>query len=384
MADEPMPTPRQALAWLEETCRRLLQQARHPWPSGLVCYYPAANGEAYPAFYLRDFTYMVESAPQFIPAEDVRFAIDAFLGGIYRDESAPQLIARDGQCQYFCHGARMPALDNAMFLVNLVDAYARHYLDDRHLHSHFESLQRVLAAVPTDRQTQLAWVDPRRPYTSYGFQDTVEKSGCDLFCSLLLHQAHAKLATHAARLGRHEQAGVHREKMQGIVAGLEALYSAADGLYLAASESCRQVDIWGSIFGCAMGVFPPQRRQEVARQLWEQRDRYLHRAQVRHLRQDEYWESLFTANLNYRVFLRPGQFQNGAYWATPTGWLAEVFESVRPGTGVALLCELVADMRAHGVWECVGPEGYCRVAGNLSSVALPLASLRRISNGRHE
>ena len=75
---------------------------------------------------------------------------------------------------------------------------------------------------------------------------------------------------------------------------------------------------------------------------------------------------------------RPGCFQNGAYWATASGWYAELLESLRRGAGLAFLVELVREFQAHGIWECTGPDGYNRLENNLSSMVLPYRSLKRI------
>ena len=72
------------------------------------------------------------------------------------------------------------------------------------------------------------------------------------------------------------------------------------------------------------------------------------------------------------------RYQNGAYWATPTGWLSEIFEGLAPGRGVDLMCALVDDFREHGVWECIGLEGYQRVPDNLSSIVLPYRSFKTL------
>ena len=75
----------------------------------------------------------------------------------------------------------------------------------------------------------------------------------------------------------------------------------------------------------------------------------------------------------------PGTFQNGPYWGTASGWMAEMLELAAPGAGLALLRELAADFEAHGIWECIGPDGYARVANNLSSACLPYAAWKKLS-----
>ena len=78
---------------------------------------------------------------------------------------------------------------------------------------------------------------------------------------------------------------------------------------------------------------------------------------------------------------RPGCFQNGAYWATASGWYAELLESLRPGSGLAFLIELVREFQTHGIWECIGPDDYARLENNLSSMMLPYRAFKAILSG---
>src|ERR1043165_7728368 len=82
----------------------LLAQARRPHPLGVTSYTPAAFSEEYPALYLRDFTYMAESAPEFIPAEHVRAVIGLFASHLSPAGLCPERITNEGEVIYVCHG----------------------------------------------------------------------------------------------------------------------------------------------------------------------------------------------------------------------------------------------------------------------------------------
>src|SRR6476661_3420436 len=112
-------TANEAMAWLRDRVQYLIDHARQPaGPLGAVAYTPAASGEWYKALYLRDFTYMAESAPEFVPAGDVRKILEVFVARVTAEGLCPERISETGEAVYVCHGTR-PAGDCAMFLVKL-------------------------------------------------------------------------------------------------------------------------------------------------------------------------------------------------------------------------------------------------------------------------
>jgi len=193
-----------------------------------------------------------------------------------------------------------------------------------------------------------------------------------------LFEACRILAQLGRSLGLETEAVHHERQADRIRASLDLFWSADDALYLAGTQDCRQPDIWGSAYACFIGALPAARRKEVARSLREKRDRFLWRGHVRHLLLPTFWQRLVVDS----EWTRPGQFQNGPYWGTASGWMAEAFELDQPGTGLALLHELSADFEKNGIWECIGPDGYQRIANNVSSAALPYASYKRLRQRR--
>jgi glycogen debranching enzyme len=362
-----------AFTRLQERVSFLIEHARMQHPLGVVGYTPAAFGEAYKALYLRDFTYMAESAPEFIPGEHIRAIIALFVSHLSPEGLCPERISNDGEVIYICHGPK-PAADSPMFLAKLCAAYAGNGGDREFLAQIYPALARTLATTPQDPSTGLVWIDPATPHTGYGFTDTIAITGRHFYCSLLLFEACRILARLARTLGLESEAGRHEQQADRIRSNLDLFWSADDALYLAGSQDCRQADVWGSAYACVIGALPEARRKEVARSLWEKRDRFLWRGHVRHLLLPEFWQRL-TVESDYTG---PNQFQNGPYWGTATGWMAEAFESVQPGEGFALLHDLIADFEMNGIWECIGPDGYQRIANNVSSAALPYASYKRL------
>jgi hypothetical protein len=363
-----------AFAWLRAEARRLANAARFTTDTGLVFYYPVAGGDAYPAFYLRDFVYMYASAPEFFPEAEVRPVLDLVLRSVRADGWAPEKIRANGEVMYRCHGEG-DVIDSGPFLVQLVAAYVRATGDEAVARAHLDTLARALFVLPRETETGLIWVDPARPHTAYGFTDTVAKTGRELFCSLLMFEALGTVAEWAARFGRDDWRRKCEDWRTLLRRHLPLLWDDKAGMFLAASRDCRQVDIWGSIYACRVGAVTPDQRRAMVGWLGTNRTLYEYEAHLRHLPLPEFWQRQI--HLPHHRF-GPGEFQNGPFWSTPSGWYAELLEAETPGAGAAFLYRLVEAFREIGVWECIGPDGYRRIQDNLSSVLLPYGAFKRI------
>ncbi|MBI4023398.1 MAG: hypothetical protein HY360_00350 [Verrucomicrobia bacterium] len=364
--------------WLQEKVRRLIEAARFVGEAGVSMYYPAPSGNLYPSCYLRDFTYLVESVPEFIPPGHTRAILELFLRNCRADGLCPEKILPSGQPTYVCHGAR-PAADSGLFLVKLFHAHLKQTNDPEFLRLHFDSLLASLRAVPTEPETGLVWIDPGRPHTGYGFTDTISKTGRELFCSLLLFESFSILCALATSIGCHDDSAVCKAQAENLQRSLDSLWFERDGMFYAASADCRQLDVWGSLYACMVGAVDAPRARRIGDWFEANRDRVLYRGCLRHLPAPEHWNRLILADAS-----PPGTFQNGAYWSTPTGWYAEMLESREAGSGLKLLRKLVAEFQKHGIWECIGPNGYYRLENNLSSIVLPYRSFKTILGRRGE
>ena len=143
--------------------------------------------------------------------------------------------------------------------------------------------------------------------------------------SVLLWRACRMMAQMCARFGKSAQ--LWEEAAQSVEAALDVLYDAESGLFLAATEDCRQVDIWGSAYLLYVG-FPTRHEEQVLAGLRRRVDDYVFEGQIRHLFKGEYWQRLL-------IDVPRETYQNGAYWATATGWDRLVPSSYRPCGGGA-------------------------------------------------
>jgi len=350
--------------FIEQTCRELLQEARHVADDDTPLYYP---GGGYEACWTRDFCYMVEGAGHLMPPDEILGGIDYLLAGQRDDGAIPDRVGADGTPIYLVHG-NQPPTDNAQFVVKIVDAYVALTGDFDAFMARRGRLYEAMEQV-AHSDDGLVFIDPNHPHSSYGFTDVVAKTGKVLFSSLLYWEACRRLARLCAQAEYHEEAHDWYEQAERVINSLPQFYDEEYGLYWAASEDCRQLDLWGSAYAAVIRVASKRRARLVGQFFCELAEVATWRGHVRHLPVGEYWERLLSP-------IESESYQNGAFWAVPTGWVAQVMATVDAGAAQQLISDVVEVWRTEGVYECISPYAPPRGRGYVASAANVLAVVR--------
>jgi hypothetical protein len=330
----------------------------------------------YRALWTRDFAYMVENAGDLIPLEHIESGIRYLMRGIRADGAAPDRVRPDGVAIYTAGPDTAPIgrpnIDNAQFLAILTDECLRRVPPAR-AESLFQEwsgpLDRALDYIPRSA-AGLVYNDPADPHSPYGFTDTVGKTGELFFESLLDWTASHRMAAWHRRHGIPNRAEDYARRTDQIVAALGRLWDDKQGVFLAATTDCRQIDIWGN--ACALYLNLPlgAKRKSILDFLSSRADRFVWRGQVRHLPADEHWERLL-------IPIEPGRYQNGAYWATASGWMMFALAQQDPEFGRRMWRELLADFQTQGVCECINRD-YRQLPSYVVSATNPLAAAQRL------
>jgi len=338
--------PRKDVEWLKNKTKDLLRGCRIRSRDGLMLHTPDGSGH-YRALWTRDFCYMVEYAGDLLDSGEVKRSIRYLLRGQREDGCIPDRVDASGRAIY-SPGGNPPladhALDNAAFLAKLAASYV-YRTGDLHFFREIEpSLRKGLDHV---RRSELGLVynPPDSPQCPYGFTDTVAKTGNLLFSSLLYREACLKLED-LCRRARAGERTEYRKCAQLIRKNLGRLWDEKSGMFFAADRDCRQIDVWGSALAVALDCATPQQADRIASYLVRNYDEIFQRGQIRHLPGGEYWERLL-------IPIRPGTYQNGAFWAVPLVWTAPVIARKDPRLAVRTVKDAIADFRKHGVMECV-------------------------------
>lgn len=389
--------------WMLKKRDEMIPSLRSEMPNGVTVYSPGGYGGN---VWSRDYYYIVSGAPELVPAQEIRSVVELFLSKQLADGRVPKNVNINLEADYVCwnmqgdprdagrkviHGwqpeqnranpaATKPEADAAQFLVLLAAEYVARSNDADFAKSALPSLHNAMRSIPRSRNG-LVWIDPKAPHTSYGFTDGVVKGGNELFCSLLFWQASGEMVQMAELAGRRDLQQYYRKQMKKIEKNISVLWDANKSAFLAATEICRQVDIWGNAFLVWIDFPIGNKLPKLLGFLAKNYDRYVYEGQVRHLLAGEYWEA--SVSWPNDDPMEKDRFQNGAYWGTPAGWVAYALAQQTPELARRQLNDLVSFYQREGIYECVGPDNYSKIENYGSSLTLPLMAIDRLRSPGH-
>lgn len=341
---------------LTKHCVRLIEGCKKAAFDGTVLFTPDAVGN-YDALWIRDFGYMTEYCGDLMDAGEIRGCIEYTLRGQRSDGWIPDRMESGGDAVYAAGAKGTPVgkanLDNTPFLVFAVDALLDMVSEDeaKELFARwYPALDRGMDVLPLSPEG-LIWNDPEDPHSPYGFTDTVCKTGRLFMESVLYWRACRKLEKLHGLFGSMERSLRYGENARLVEERLPDLFDREAGVFPAAELDCRQTDVWGMLYALDVGFpFPNEIRGAMERWLMDNRSRYLYKGQVCQLPNGAPWEKLL-------IEVPAGEYQNGAYWATASGWVLRFFRERDPGFFERILGELLEDFGEDGICECVN-EGY--------------------------
>lgn len=309
---------------------------------------PSGDGK-YDSFWVRDAAMMAESG--LVPNADLKRFVDIFASYAQngsetvflenRLEIPPYAVADhvnyDGGAVFFPgtyssgrdqgngeYGFFPPFCDNYYFIL-LVGAYVDQTGDiavlDKEYHgiSLRKKLEYAFAGYNIDEQSGLCVSDAERYTVDWGFVDTVKKSGKLLMASLLRCNAAMTLSRLLAMLDDPAGSAQYRNEAQKIKSAvLETFYDESTGWFYSATGIGHQYDVWGTAYAVYSGITKDERTLRALYLGYKDRTAVVD-GYVRHILADQdysassAWESSIT---------KWNEYQNGAYWATPTGWYA--------------------------------------------------------------
>jgi hypothetical protein len=386
-ASEPVKMPRPsapvtnltgAVKWLEGEAHRIIRESAVPMKDGTTAF-PPQVGSGYDAFWLRDYEYALEGSIQSLSDKELTGACRLFVKALREDGAAVDCVKFDGTPIYkpgYGTMGREPVLDGPPFTVSVAWQTYRRTKDNALLKEIIDPLVRTMNYMPRNPTNGLAHINFPGERCPYGFTDSIEKSGDELFCSLLMVQASRQLSDLLEAAARHEEAQKWRNEAERISASARAVFwDDQVGLFRSTTGACNVPDIWGSSFAVWLGVATEEQTQRIAHYFKEHYDDLVLHGQVRHVPGFMDWNGNKTATDS-------GNYQSGGYWATPVGWFAFTLDRADSDLADKTVIEMVRHFQEHGACEWINREGKCQLPGYTSSAALPLAGIRAMLERR--
>lgn len=358
------------ITFLENEARRSVAACRSVSVEGVPVYSPDASGR-FVGTWIRDFAYMVEGCPGAVPLGELTLVIETMLRGQMDDGTLPNKYMESGRFAYLVKGCgSRPPTDNPQYLIRLVYEHWKQSGDLSLLACHKDALERALESLPLDESRNLIWIDPADPHPSYGFTDAIAKTGCELFSSILLWEAHLLMAEMLLALPCAEEAERHKRVADLARSASSVFWDESSGAYFAATVDCRQIDIWGSAYAVKRGMTTPDQAQAVSRFLSERYRDYIKDGLARHIIEPDGWDRLLCP-------LEIGTTQNGGYWGVPCGWIARAISITNPRLALDLFESMIHTYRTRAVYEWINNTGGENPA-YVASAAFPLPDAKHL------
>lgn len=365
-----------AVSWLEGESHRIIRASKRTMKDGTAAF-PPQVGIGYEAFWLRDYVYTLEGSAEAYSDKELIDACRLFVRSLRSDGAGVDCVGFDGTPVYMPGYGTMgknPVADGSQFTVAVVWHTYQRTKDARLLRESVEPLIKAMNAVPCNPDNGLVHIKAGEEWDRcpYGFTDTARKQGDVLFCSLLYVEASRRLSDLLNCGGRATEAESWRREAQRVADGIRHGFWDSDvGLFRAATICCREHDIWGSAFAVYLGVADGEQAKAIAAYFKKNYARIVQDGQIRHLPGGVYWENGCARDT----------YQNGGFWATPTGWFVYTLDLADPALADRTIIDMVKDFQAGGACEWVF-ESERRLPNYLASASLPLAGIRAMIERR--
>jgi hypothetical protein len=369
---------------------------------------------AYTAHWIRDSN--MDLGADFVSADDVLGWIKLIAATVPPETGngvnvpawcVPDHINLDGTVSFFpgwysdgtAHQG-IPPLDDPLFFIFDCDEYAKMVGSNEFLRQEVpigkgkfkigDLCFKVLEQVPNDPVTGLVVIQDvdKHQAHDFGFCDAEWKSGKVLFPSLLRYDAACRLDRRLRTVDDVGGADWQHREAEKIKANIVSTFyhdspqHPGEGWLHSATEVGNQPDVWGSAYAIALDILDPETKRKVGASLVRS---FREHTEVNGGCVSEVLEHDPANSNGWQISgTKFGEYQNGAYWGTGTGYYLVALSKVDPAAAKAMAAEYVAFLRANmrpdgmtQAWEWFNPATkqyvhplYC------ATVALPYCQLK--------
>jgi hypothetical protein len=365
--------------------------------------------DAYPSFWIRDYAMSLES--DFVKPEEQKhmliltaatqcdqtwiteggsmIPLGAIADHVRIDDGLP--IYYPGTYDYQKQGierfGKTPPYSDQFFFVHMVWYYVMQTGDTAILQQEingFSLIDRLEMAfrVPPAGQGALVFTTDDFRGVDFGFRDVITITGYLCFPSILKYRAANQMSALHDMLGNQVLSEGYKKIAQSIKNAIPAMFMDERGMLLASTGKSAQGDVWSTALAVYLDAIDASAKEQASQALSRAyRTGVLsYKGNIRHvLTTDDFddetaWEYSEAKKNTY---------QNGAYWGTPTGWVAYAIAKTDLEAARRLAKEYIEDLRESdyrqgaefgGPYECFHPEtGNIQNPVYLTTVSCPYA-----------
>ncbi len=359
--------------------------------SGGTLIKPGGN-ESYPAFWIRDYAMSIESG--FITVQEQKhmllltasgqcdqtwisdggsmIPVGAIPDHIRIDDSKP--IYFPGTYDYKGQGNKkwgmMPPYCDQFFFIDMAFFYTQNGGSTQILKQKIngitliDRLELAYKTPPTKQDGVIVYATEDFRGVDFGFRDVITITGELCMPSILKYKASLELAELFDLLKKKDKAEVYRNNARRLKEEIPQRFSDSRGMLLASTGKSKQADIWSTVMAVYYGIIEGDQVLNVSRTITEGYKKGL-LAKSGNIRHIFIGEDFSEKSAWEKSLVRKGDYQNGGYWGTPTGWVCYVMAQTDLPAAKQLAKEYIDNLRAGDFrkggdygepWECYNLE----------------------------
>lgn len=341
-----------SIAYLKQLSKRTIDASKFQFTGGVQNgNYSYSPGNSYPLeVYIRDFAMATRSYPEYFSTTDINVVLAFFHG----TKGASGQIHDAGVQAGGVHeagGMSIASIDNQY---EFIDLCYQHYQRTGSPTAYTTYKATILTALAYPNiQNNLVYILSESPWpkVGFGFQDIVASQGYELMTSVMRYRSLKQLVIMATAAGDSSDASTWQTQADAVPAALETyLWDSTRGLFYNSSVNNVKHSVPGSAYAVVQGCCSASVANTISQKLIDMMPGHVDalagkgcflNGYVRHLPLDENWDAL-------RVGYGVGIYQNGAYWATFTGWVALAIKRLSQYEANFLMIDLIDKLKTDG------------------------------------
>lgn len=246
-----------------------------------------------------------------------------------------------------------------------------------------DRLENAFGVPPSHKDNHIVYTSEAFRGVDFGFRDAVEITGDLCYASILKYVAANDLADIFSAMGNAAKAYHYNHIARAIKTALPATFLNKEGMLLASTGKSSQPDVWATSLAVYLNILEGEDALKACRHLADayKNGTLAYKGNIRHIITTED----YNAETAWQKSLVPkNQYQNGAYWGTPTGWVAYAIAKVNSAYAKQLIKEYITHLRETdyrkgpsfgGPFECITASG-TQGPVYLTTVACPYIVLK--------
>jgi hypothetical protein len=367
---------------------------------------------AYPAFWIRDYAMSLESGmvkPEeqkhmllltagtqcdqtWITEGGSMVPLGAIADHVRIDDGLP--IYYPGTYDYQKQGierfGKTPPYSDQFFFVHMAWYYVQHTGDTSILQREIEGfslIDRMEMAfrVPPAGDSHLVFTTDHFRGVDFGFRDVITITGYLCFPSILKYRAARQMAALYRVLGNQEKAWEYEHVAEAVKGAIPDMFMDDRGMLRASTGKSAQGDVWSTALAVYLEAIDAASCEKASAALTSayREGTLSYKGNIRHvLTTDDFSDSTAWEHSG----AKKNTYQNGAYWGTPTGWVAYAMAKSDMEAARSLAKAYIEDLKETdyrkgeefgGPYECFHPgTGNIQNPVYLTTVSCPYAVFR--------